>query len=384
MNRKAVIALLVCSMLLALPGADHIIAQNKTQPPDTVEILVVDDFSGESFFRITENFYDPDAMAMILAEAGYPDGEIEDIQGINDIVNRLAGTVNEETFGEYVGGIYETANCVVNLEEQGHARAGMIGGSVSNHGGLVVALLEELETDFGIDVLIEQIPTTGLRTDVVANRIQEATKKYDYHVINMSFVIVPCALVDDFARYQLMMAYADDNGEIATLEATLAALTGFAATIPSIDNDPLLNLLNDYDQSVIPVASAGNFGFDFPYYPGAWETVVSVSGSEDEYGFVAYSDLYVDEYGSSNSGEVKMPGVWTRGSTRASGTSFAAPRLSYLMAVYLQEAGGDVCRTNAPTFADTDWYDLDLIDAAHDFPCEDLLDIAGNNGLLVP
>jgi hypothetical protein len=390
-NKKIVIVLLFCAMLSVMSYAGRTAAQN---PFGNVDILVVDDFSNRDVHDIAAGAYDPDTIAEVFAEAGYPEGHVEDMEGVQSVVDRLIGLINEESLSEYVYGDVFEDNCVINVEAQGHARAGMIGGRVSNHGELVEALLDEQNSNFGLGIPIERVPTEGLTTGTVANRIMDTVSMspYPYHVINMSFVIVPCSLADDFARYQLLLEYSEDFGDIVMFQAALDAMTQFANTLPPInENDPLWGTLAEFGPAVIPVASAGNFGFAFPYFPGAWDNVIAVSGSDDSFNFVSSSGPYRDQYGASNAGEVMMPAVWQFNGVRAAGTSFAAPRLSFIMAVYLSQAQGDVCRGNGPhpTFADlgsptTGWPDRNLVDAAIDVSCDSVLRTANDAGLPVP
>jgi subtilisin family serine protease len=137
----------------------------------------------------------------------------------------------------------------------------------------------------------------------------------------------------------------------------------------------------------VPVASAGNFGLDFPFWPGSWGQVISVSASTGE-GFDAPSEwddrrdtplLSGEVQGPgqnnriSNYGEVMMPGEYASDSGPVSGTSFAAPRLSFAVALYLAQVDGNFCRTpeGTPALAYGEWDNLTLDQAVQEH-CPDM------------
>ena len=75
--------------------------------------------------------------------------------------------------------------------------------------------------------------------------------------------------------------------------------------------------------------------------------VVSVSASDDEADFVAPGTLAT----YSNAGAVMMPGVWGR----ELGTSFAAPRYSYAMALILLGVTPTGCSASPTAALPDDW-----------------------------
>jgi hypothetical protein len=99
---------------------------------------------------------------------------------------------------------------------------------------------------------------------------------------------------------------------------------------------------------VIPVGAAGNGvryydgtqelrrGLKFPFAPGLWDFVVSASADSDH----TPSRL--------NSGEVKLAGTGPSTVQGSFGTSFAAPRLSALEAIYLLKTGLAQCAADQP------------------------------------
>ncbi|NDJ85701.1 MAG: hypothetical protein GYB66_07430 [Chloroflexi bacterium] len=124
---------------------------------------------------------------------------------------------------------------------------------------------------------------------------------------------------------------------------------------------------DDATRQVISIASAGNLGMAFPFAPGYYPSVVSVSA---EYEGADFGDLQP----LSNAGEVQMNGLYTSGGLTNAGTSFAAPRLSVEAAIYLLEGGNVTCSGNqgvsSPPLAHPDWNNLPRADASTEY-CSD-------------
>ncbi|MBO3740154.1 hypothetical protein [Actinoplanes flavus] len=139
-----------------------------------------------------------------------------------------------------------------------------------------------------------------------------------------------------------------------------------------VDNDPLYLFLADLvggsgGLRVVPVAAAGNgigvategtppsgFRLDFPFAPAIWKNVVSVSALSRR---TVTSDracgtdpLSAERAWYSNSGEIRYDGDFDhtpKGGPcqRLTGTSFAAPRISYREALFLLAGGTVDCGT---------------------------------------
>jgi hypothetical protein len=121
-------------------------------------------------------------------------------------------------------------------------------------------------------------------------------------------------------------------------------------------NDPLAQRLTQLDGSqlnggtaqIIAIASSGNRGDSFSFAPGYWPNVVSVGA---DYTGWDKCDLQTEPLG--NMGEVRMSGLYDC----LSGTSFAAPRLSYEAGLYLMLGGAMSCNgsdgTSSPPLAYT-------------------------------
>lgn len=285
-------------------------------------------------------------------------------------------------------------SCAVNFEGQAWATRGASTAPITApHGELVIEQLEELLADFNLTATVPlvEVDIVGLTTEEVALAIEDAMTAYpaQYYVVNMSFAIVPCEFLDAIADMESELANArsarDANRHRGLFQR---AVTFYGDTVYPVNSqkfqsatnlDPLQTLFETYEATVIPVAAAGNFGLNYPFWPGAWGQVISVSASTGE-GFAAPSTwdrrrdtpLLTDTQGQgqggrrvSNYGEVMLPGEFTSVEGLVSGTSFAAPRLSALIALYLS-AGNTPCvaSNGSPTMATGDWDNLTLAEAA--------------------
>lgn len=117
-----------------------------------------------------------------------------------------------------------------------------------------------------------------------------------------------------------------------------------------LDDGPLSTLLTTCQGSeggtcpvehVISIAAAGNEGWSFPMMPGLWNSVVSVS-AEEGLG-QSITDCQAKTVFCSNSAEIKEPGTHPDGVDVGIGSSYAAPRLSVLAALYLLQGGTNPC-----------------------------------------
>ena len=272
-------------------------------------------------------------------------------------------------------------------------------GDPVSHGWLVWQVFQQLYAALTPEaanlIVLQQVNIAnqqGYRSDLILPALQSAVQNLSAQgvkrfVLNMSFVFLPCTdkdlnfNVSDFltARQnnpgrslveQLggdpqyvrsilkdsRVGYIDDTS-LALLtvprgNAGLAALnpvvpptpTGAAADFRTKDlrvlkllnnaklqSDPLRDFLRQQrDLMIVPVASAGNFKQRKPFYPARWPEVLSVSANEG-------NDLRF--WLHSNDGDISVPGAWflfDDGLYR-SGTSFAAPVVSMMVAVDLTQ-----------------------------------------------
>lgn len=99
------------------------------------------------------------------------------------------------------------------------------------------------------------------------------------------------------------------------------------------------------DNIFIPVAGSGNWGPGDAYAPGAWDTVMSVSGSDEN----NPNQLWAE----SNNGEIKATAAWHKvaGERFVKGTSFSTPLVS-VMSGYLSSFYGCSFESFMDTFSD--------------------------------
>lgn len=285
----------------------------------------------------------------------------------------------------------EDATCVVDLEGQGYAVRGASGTELEDvpHGEVVLAQVEELLAQAGLTDTIQvvQVDLGGINSDAVIAGIEAELAKLtdiDFFVINMSFVMIPCEHVREMAEIGSNLRNIDPRRDAQTYRASFDqaraimdtqvrqrfeadyqmdtdTMSDTAAEVVEYSN-PVIEFLDTAGANKIFIASAGNFGLDYSFLPGAYPQVVSVSASNG-FGYEASAPwnptnnnplLSLDpatRAGAgtriSNYGEVMLPGEYTHPEYGTIiGTSFAAPRLSVAVAAYLATVGGDYCQAN--------------------------------------
>lgn len=210
-------------------------------------------------------------------------------------------------------------------------------------------------------------------TDTAASALEEALKTakqrgYQHVVVNMSFSVVPCGVLADFARVAADPSSAPagvdtvDLEDGFTFEDYLARLLEYNSVSASLQSDiqkALTNPVSVADDALIRaivcpptggtdcgqgltslvfVAASGNYGLGFPLFPAALQGVVSVGAQ----GVDDMGKLLTTPAAFSNAAAVLAPGdtvvVRTFGSygLALKGTSFAAPVVSAFTALDLQ------------------------------------------------
>ncbi|MBN1562755.1 MAG: hypothetical protein JXA10_02880 [Anaerolineae bacterium] len=254
------------------------------------------------------------------------------------------------------------------------------------HGARVMALLEDLHADYGSfpdkhgDPVTIEFREVDIADFDLANLVEslsaeiaavQAAHPKDPIIVNMSFGIIPCSAIPTLAIYERLMLSFDQVGtDLDALQALfqfwvdndvaertkldkMKDKTKYDATICAVESaaDSSLCKEDKAKGPVLLVGAAGNGPLDlsggaaYPYYPAAWGEVIAVSGSEDQTADFVTTLTKADW---SNSGLVLMPGYWHWTSTAPPvdreeiGTSFAAPRYSYLMALYYANSTADV------------------------------------------
>lgn len=221
-------------------------------------------------------------------------------------------------------------------------------------------------TGYGPYLAIQVVDASGLNTDDVPEAIRRAMRfmggqgpvGYLRVVVNMSFTVVPCAVLEDFGTaglpnfeaYLEAIRLANNIGseylaELDELVSTPVALAQealfayFECPFPAAGGARCDGRSSGYHgqaiaKSIVHVGAAGNYGNDYALYPAAWPNVVSVGSLDVEgSGYSAARSSY------SNSGGVLAPGGLfllsdTGGQTTVyAGTSFAAPVVSLFLAL---------------------------------------------------
>ena len=290
------------------------------------------------------------------------------------------------------------SNCTVSLEGQSFAVRGASATPLDMpHGELVTSELQELIDSAGVgdSIQLVTVDVQAKSTQEAANRIEDALNATaaDVYVLNMSFVLIPCENIQDFAEFATQAADADQKNDKKESRAIFQRAVVFynGTAFPAMsqkaqraqDLDPIQTVLVNWSGTVIPVASAGNFGLDYPFWPGAWGQVISVSAStgdnftppsawdkkKDTPLLMVEGDQPNKPLRVSNYGEIMLPGEYDGPTGPVLGTSFAAPRLSLLMAQYLAQVGGDFCRKDdgSVALAFGKWDNLLLTDAVQKY-----------------
>lgn len=334
-------------------------------------------------------------IALVLA----PGGEVARAQGAHEVVILVVDDFTSPDLSDLADESYaEDAVCAISLEGQAFAVRGVSADPITApHGELVLEELEELvaSADAADSITLVPVDIHGATTEEAAALIEDALDEHpaDAYVINMSFAIMPCEYLEAFAAMGGELLAASEAKSLNRYRSLFQrAVMFYDGTVfpvmsqkaqTATDLDPIQTLLVARSASVIPVAAAGNFGLDYPFWPGAWGQVISVSASEgtgyhaaepwdrksDSPLLKTESDAPGQRKRISNYGEVMMPGEFESSAGPVTGTSFAAPRLSFLLALYASAEGPGICRdaNGAMTFASGEWDNLALIEAAETY-----------------
>ncbi len=222
-------------------------------------------------------------------------------------------------------------------------------------------------------------PELAQKLDAMINEIRAKDSNMRI-VVNMSFAIVPCEKVTDIAAYtRLLREFVIEEGgsDLAVFEQVLKALyqedifhtrpvgegtfqsefcPGGESLAACAEYPPDWEPPVGPDRTLYFVAASGNgikdengkpLGVDFPFYPAAWKEVIAVSASDDKDHLAVVTPGARAEY--SNAGLIIMagrwlpdPSNWPQGTVQdwQAGTSFAAPRYSFVVALYLAHPQG--------------------------------------------
>ncbi len=231
----------------------------------------------------------------------------------------------------------------------------------------------------GTEFFVQAVDVGQLNTDSVAGRLQAAMLHYgevegaSAMVVNMSFAVVPCSVLQDYNSTAGLATFQDYLTALAASNHVGAQYVGdldeLVSTPVDLGSDPLLafaacplpsmngqycdgtGLDADYPglaiaQSLFLVASSGNYGNSYPLYPAAAANVVSVgslAATAGGYAGASYSNL----------AEVAAPGglfeLASGGDSTVAyaGTSFAAPIVSLFLGIDAM-SNVPVCGAPAP------------------------------------
>lgn len=303
----------------------------------SVALIVLDDFGGNSTTGVPSVFQlAPDAFFLPTSPlSGSTDQQLADLQGQIDVIEAAQGLSHGALVMNHI-------LALINATGELHADFS----SLKRSG---VVEFKSLDTD-GVRLVVLGVDTEGGETGRIAPELMVAlervfdTKDIRKAVVNMSFAIVPCSILEDFEavkdEYQDFSAYAE-----ALKDANKGLQGGYNSSeflniIQSIlstpfDGDPLVNAIEEqaaWAADVLYVASAGNYSLPYSMFLGALPRVVSVSSFDID----APASLSV----FSNYGEVVHSGAWFNlvdatgllgvGSSQVAyaGTSFSAPDVS--------------------------------------------------------
>lgn len=215
-----------------------------------------------------------------------------------------------------------------------------------------------------VPFIVQPVNTAGRSVDELGAYIRQSIQglnQFAYDVerilINFSFVIMPCSITADFAASGISSfedyaeAVAAVNGMSGDAEQVVEAsasggsygLTDFLAC-PSGQPGQCSGGIFDRFTHVVNVASAGNYGLDYPLFPAAEPGVIAVGSVPT---LTVGHDTEKNDY--SNSADILAPGSMILGDRngdmvwRYDGTSFAAPNASTFLAGDLAVAVGMEC-----------------------------------------
>ena len=216
--------------------------------------------------------------------------------------------------------------------------------------------------DSGSRIVVKAVAPRDFNTETVAEALQTSLAEMradgiENIVVNMSFIILPCSIVKDFAVKKILLpsffeyyrqAVEDNVNTIMRRQGIPFFLRDRVAEevadlivdeLKPVDpeGDPL-RLLMLAEPDVLFVGAAGNFGRGVTAYPAVWDEVLSVSASDPE-----------EKADFSNTGSVMLAGAWFRlinplnlnghdlpaANVVYAGTSFAAPGVSVFAALDL-------------------------------------------------
>lgn len=242
----------------------------------------------------------------------------------------------------------------------------------------------------GESIRVIEVDTDSFLLSTINQRIDDTLQAIalspsnQYVVINASFAVVPCERIPELAVIEGLIRSLRARGEFqaasdivkltaligkfSSLLAVSVEETSSACSIPNqvqklptskyVQGGNCTSFQTSISGADLFVAAAGNSGLDFSFYPASDPNAISVSATEENLPFFTIATDRIchgvnPPYDRlcSNQGEVLMPGLVQRMGETYFGTSFAAPRLSLRLAVYIAHNQGDVCNLRTATAA---------------------------------
>lgn len=324
------------------------------QAPTTI-ILVVDDFTGEVNLPAlaSELAIDTTAPTPIPGRPTRRPPAVTDfntfVQLQSDRVVQAEATLAQSGLVALDADPETSDNCAVTLQGQVYATRGA--GTDDNmdpaipHGEYVREVIDaEIERLGLTTVEVVEVNLPGFNTTSIVERMEIVLEEYPNAnvVVNMSFSIIPCDLL-------ATLATAESYAQQLAAQQNFTALDQFRGSIgtyleTNINEETLVDdairtliqRLAEERRQVIFVGASGNYGQAFSFLPSGWPEVLSVGASTEP----STSMLSLDDVADySNQAQIMVPLL----PDSPLGTSFAAPRLSVLLAAALDGYGAGSC-----------------------------------------
>ncbi len=205
--------------------------------------------------------------------------------------------------------------------------------------------------------LIDTDKATAALRDAMDNAYSAG---YRVAVVNMSFSIVPCTVLQDFNDQdtgaitfeQYVQALLALNGVSAGSQTAQTLSGAIQSPVEALD-DSLLDLLECPTfksgqacgagfQSFVSVAASGNYGLEFPLFPAAAPGVINVGSQRFENGFRDEASTFSNAADVLAAGDVILLRKTKVNALAYIGTSFSAPFASLFVALD-QRTGSPTC-----------------------------------------
>lgn len=303
-------------------------------PTQTAEILIVDDFGKQS-----DPFY---TLPSYIFASSATDTILDDYMN-NGTVTHGALVMRHANDALLGSGLYTVLSQTNNGSQTVYQDAQKKTTTLT-----VTAVNTRLANQAVISNTTRAKITTGDLEKILDTTLKYAPRSM---VINMSFVLTPCQVYEDFvlSRAATLEQYVERlmvaNGRTSNNNGLVDTPTEFEfinAIIEStnVSNDPLKKLIDLFAKTHIFVGASGNYGLPTAMYPAKWAGVVNVTGSTFDNQNARATSLF-------NAGEVMSVGSLFRLNPPTAsgnpvyyfGTSYAAPSVSVFSALDLAGKG---------------------------------------------